>query len=132
MTEEHKAPYETPDAVISMGLQTYGRPKGFKRLHRLVSWSLGKLKWKLPMQTIMVRVVFRDYRERVEVVQFPVGTVQPFVEKLLEKPQVRQVYVAELLFKGRKSFGADYDPNRWDEFFVKAAKSAADETPTAP
>lgn len=112
---EHKAPYETPDAVVSMGMHHH-KPLAGGIFFRYVNWWRRKLGIKPLTQTFVVWIIYREWQEHTRTVTLPAGTIGGFVEKLLEAPLVRQVHVAELWFKGRKSFGVDYDPSRFDEF----------------
>lgn len=117
------APYDTPDAVISGSHRYYGKPLGLKPGFIFRDWFRKLLRRKPETQHFMLRIIYREWQERVEVVHFAPGLILPFVDKLLAAPQIRQVFVSEMLFHGRKSFGADYDPERMFEFL----KSAADD-----
>ena len=104
------APYDTPDAVISASHRYYGKPFGLKGPGRLRTWLQKLLRRKPISQHFLLRITYREGSERCETVHFDAGAITEFVEKLLAAETVRSVEVAELLFKGRKSFGADYDP----------------------
>lgn len=120
MTTERKAPYETPDAVISVGLHRHKSLAG-SRTFLALNWVREKIGKKPLMQTFVVWIIYREWQEHTRIVTMPAGTIAGFVEKLLDAPTVRQVHVAELWFKGRKSFGVDYDPSKLMDFFAKSA-----------
>jgi len=134
---EHKPPYETPDAVISAGLHHHKRLDGGRwfafrvRIAKALKYLIGR---SVPKQTFMLWIIYREWQEKVQIVTLEAGTIGPFVDSLMAAPMIRQVHVAELWFKGRKSFGIDYDPTRMSDFLekvvaehkTKAASAAAE------
>lgn len=103
-------PMDTPDAVISAGHYGYGQPYGLDGPNWLRRLLRRLLRRRPATQRFLLRITYRDYRERCEVVHLKPGLIREFVGRLLAAETVRSVECAELLFKGRKSFGADYDP----------------------
>jgi len=124
MAEEKTSPLDIPDAVVS-GSRTHYRRLDGGRWFALKVWLAKVLRRPMPSQRFLVRIIYREWQEKCEVVHLNAGMIGPFVQKLMAAPLVRQVFVAELCFKGRKSFGADYDPDKLFEFIKSAAKNAA-------
>lgn len=121
--QKHKPPYETPDAVISAGYHHYKRLDG-GRLFLARVWLAKLLRRKPPTQRFLIWIIYREWQERVQLVHFDAGAIGPFVEKLMASPLIRQVHVAEFWFKGRKSFGVDYDPEKSLKFILAEAAKA--------
>ncbi len=78
----------------------------------MLNWARRRLGMTPLEQTFLLYVVYREWQERHELVTLPVGMVNEMADRLLSSPHVRKLYVAELWLKARKSFGADYDPER--------------------
>lgn len=123
MTEEYKSPLDMPDAVISSSYQHHKRLDG-GCWFRALNWLRVKLKRKPLTQRFMVWIIYREWQERTQSVTLNAGMISDFIEKMMAAPEVRQVHVAELWFKGRKSFGVDYDPAKVFEFLKSVAKAA--------
>lgn len=143
MTEaaEAKAPYETPDAVMSMRRFTYGRPLGLggrtkwrrrldqtKELCRRL-WC--KLRYgyvpgssKDYYQRFVLVITYRDYTQRIHPIHLQEDAILGFVDQLMAAPTVRGVEVGELLLKTSKSFGEDYNPDKAFEYLMKAVGKA--------
>lgn len=124
-------PLDNPDAIISGSVRGYGRPYGV----------LGPPKWRIVLnrllrrrpisQRFLLQVIYRDYTERTTTIHLDPGMLNEVLEKLWEAPLVRQVFVGEILYKSRKSFGADFDPENLTKFLGEAYKNA-NPNPTQP
>lgn len=109
------SPLDTPDAVVSGSATWYGKPLGLAGPGWFQRFVARLLRRKPVSQRFMLRITYRDWSERVEFVTLEPGkfSIREFVSRVMEGESVRIVECAEVLFKGRKSFGADYDPANW-------------------
>ena len=125
MAEGHKSPLDMPDAVISSAYHHHKRLDG-GRIFRAMNWLRVKTGRKPLTQRFLVWIIYRGWQERTQVITLNAGMIGDFVEKMMAAPEVRQVHIAEFWFKGRKSFGVDYDPSKMMEFLKSSTAQAAE------
>lgn len=105
-------PMDNPDAVFSGSATSYGKPLGAGGPGRWRVLLRRLLKRKPYSQRFLIHVTYRDWTTRTSTAHLDTEkfSIRDLCEKILENENVRAVECGELLFKARKSFGADYDP----------------------
>jgi len=105
-------PLDNPDAVFSGSATTYGKPIGMSGPGRIRVLIRRLLKRKPYSQRFLLNVTYRDWSTRAQITHIDTEkfSIRDMCERILAGENVRSVECAELLFKARKSFGADYDP----------------------